>query len=232
MGARAAFGAHTADNRRRYARIAPVYDLLDRTLEGHYRRGRARIGAEAAGLTLELGAGTGKNFPYYGRGARVFASDLSLPMLRRAGRRLRAPVRGLLGAEVAALPFRDGVADSVVATFVCCVQEDPAPSLAEMARVLKPGGRALCLEYMLPRRGWPRALKRLVEPPLRLVYGIHWDHDVPRLLEAAGLRVREVRPVWGPAVRYVAAEKPVDRTSPRSLCLRLVEEVRAAPPWS
>jgi hypothetical protein len=49
---------------------------------------------------------------------------------------------------------------------------------------------------------------RLIEPLLRAVYGIRWDHDVPGLLEASGLRVREVRRLWGPVVRYIAAEKP------------------------
>ncbi len=52
-----------------------------------------------------------------------------------------------------------------------------------------------------------RLLMRLLQGPLRLLYGIHWEHDVPRLLEAVGLRIREVRRIWGPAVRYIAAEQ-------------------------
>jgi hypothetical protein len=61
-----------AGNLRRYNRIAPLYDLLDQAFESQYRRGRALIGAEATGITLELGAGTGKNFAYYG--ARIATS--------------------------------------------------------------------------------------------------------------------------------------------------------------
>src|SRR5437870_5668595 len=130
---------HVAANKRRYARIARLYDRLDRLLESHYRPGRVLIGAQATGLTLEVGAGTGKNFPYYLDQARVIASDLSEAMLAQARRKLRPPVHGLLVAEAAALPLRDSAADTVVATFVCCVQDDPAPSLSEIARVLKPG---------------------------------------------------------------------------------------------
>ena len=199
---------HAEANRRRYARIAPFYDLLDRAFEPHYRPGRRLIGAEASGLTLEVGAGTGKNFGHYSTRARVVASDVSAGMLARARRSLRPPVRALLTAEVAALPFGDGVADTVVATFVCCVQDDPTPSLAEMARVLKPGGQILCLDYTVPESRLLRGLMRLVEPPLQAIYGIHWDHDVPRLIAEVGLRVCTVRQIWGPVVRYIAADKP------------------------
>jgi SAM-dependent methyltransferase len=141
----------------------------------------------------------------------VFASDLSSRMLARARRRLRVPVRALLVADVAELPFQEAVADTLVATFVCCVQDDPAPSVTEMARVLKPGGRVLCMEYTLATEHLPRTLMRLLELPLRALYGIYWDHDIPGLLEAAGLRVREMRQVWGPVVRYIVAEKPSGR---------------------
>jgi ubiquinone/menaquinone biosynthesis C-methylase UbiE len=202
--------AHAAANFRRYARIARFYDWLDWALEGHYRPGRALVGARASGLTVEVGAGTGKNFAYYDRHrARVYASDLSPAMLARARRKSSPAVRSLLLAEVAALPLRDAVADTVVATFVCCVQDDPRPSLAEMARVVKPGGSVLCLDYTVPPNRFLRLAMRLLQPPLHAVYGIHWDHDVPGLLAAHGLRVREVRPIWGPVVRYIAAEKPL-----------------------
>jgi len=200
--------SHVAANKRRYARIASLYDLFDRVLEPHYRPGRALIGAQTEGLTLEVGAGTGKNFPYYPDQVRVIASDLSEAMLAQARRKVRPPVRALLAAEAAALPLLDDAADTVVATFVCCVQDDPAPSISEIARVLKPGGQVLCLDYTVPE-GLPlRILMRLLQPLLHLVYGIHWDHDVPGLLQDTGLRVCEVRRIWGPVVRYIAAEKP------------------------
>ncbi len=199
---------HAAANRRRYARVARLYDLLDRLLEPRYRAGRARIGVAAVGLTLEVGAGTGKNFAYYRDQARVYASDLSPAMLGHARRKPRSLVRGLLVADVTALPFRDGVADTVVATFVCCVQDDPRPALAEIARVLKPDGQVLCLDYLLPDRGPARLVMRLLQPALHAIYGIHWEHDIPAFLVEVGLQLREIRPLWGPIVRSIAAEKP------------------------
>ena len=161
------------------------------------------IGAASAGLTLELGAGTGKNFPYYPASARVIASDLSWPMLARARHRLRPRIRALLVADVGHLPIHDAAVDTVTATFVCCVQPDPRPALGEIARVLRPGGRALFLEWVLPRSGGWRALLRRLEPLLRAVYGIHWRPDLLALLAAAGLNVVQVRPVWRPMVHAI-----------------------------
>jgi SAM-dependent methyltransferase len=194
-------------NRRRYALIAPLYDLLDWPFEPLYRPGRRLVGRAATGLTFELGAGTGKNFPHYGPAARVIASDLSWAMLARARRRLRPRVRALLVADAAHLPIRGASIDTVTATFVCCVQADPRPALGEIARVLRPGGQALLLEYVLPPHGWWRPLMRLLELPLRALYGVHWEHDLPALLAASGLPVARVQPVWAPVVQAIVAAR-------------------------
>ena len=195
-------------NRARYAHIAPVYDLLDGPFEPLYRPGRLLIGAASVGLTLELGAGTGKTFPFYGQAARVVASDLSWSMLARARRRLHPPIQALLVADAARLPLHGASVDTVTAAFVCCVQADPGPALREIARVLRPGGRALFLECVLPAHGWRRRLVRLLEPLLHGLYGLHWRRDLPQRLAAAGLPVTEVRPVWGPMVQAIVAAKP------------------------
>jgi SAM-dependent methyltransferase len=156
---------------------------------------------------LELGAGTGKNFPHYGPAARVIASDLAWAMLARARRRLRPPIRALLLADASHLPIRDAAIDTVTATFVCCVQADPRPALGEIARVLRPEGQALFLEYALPPHGWLRPLMRLLESPLRILYGVRWEHDLPALLAAAGLPVARVQAVWAPVVQAIVAAK-------------------------
>lgn len=199
------------DNRARYARIAWLYDLLDAPFERRYRPGRELIGAASMGLTLELGAGTGKSFPYYGQHARVIASDLSWQMLAQAARRVRPSIRALLVADAAGLPLRDNSVETVVATFVCCVQDDPRPAIDEIARVLRPRGQALFLEFVLPRRGWERMMLRSLAPILHALYGVHLGHDLPSLLRAAGLDVREVRAIWAPMVQTFVAAKPLDQ---------------------
>jgi ubiquinone/menaquinone biosynthesis C-methylase UbiE len=194
--------------RARYARIAGLYDLLDWPFEHRYRPGREFVGASSMGLTLEIGAGTGKNFPYYSSEATVIAADLSWPMLARARRRLRAPVRALLVADAARLPVRHAAVDTVVATFVCCVQEDPGLALTEIERVLRPGGLALFLEFVEPARGWERRLMRLLEPLVRGVYGVHWGNNLAERLSTVGhFDVVEVRPIWPPMIHAIVAAK-------------------------
>ncbi len=195
-------------NQSRYARIAAFYDVLDWPFEPLYRPGRALIGAASAGITLELGAGTGKNFPYYGQAAHVIASDLSLAMLVRTGRGLRTPIRGLLVADATCLPLRDASVDTVVATFVCCVLPDPRPALGEIARVLRPRRQALFLECVLPPTGWQRTLMRVLEPPMHAVYGVHWERDLPALIEAAGMKVTRKTYFSASVIRCLFAAKP------------------------
>jgi ubiquinone/menaquinone biosynthesis C-methylase UbiE len=197
----------SVDIRARYARIARFYDLLDWPWEALYARGRRLIGAASTGLTLEVGAGTGKNFAYYRPGAHVVASDVSWPMLARARRRATPAVQGLLIADAAHLPLRAATIETVTATFVCCVQDDPLPALRELQRVLRPGGRAMFLECVLPLSGWSRRLLRLLEPLLRVLYGVHWEHDLSTTLPASGLQVLEVRHVWRPLLVTVFAAK-------------------------
>src|SRR5450759_5329491 len=79
----------TALTRARYDRIAPVYDLMQKSMErGAIGTGRPRLWSHIAeGRVLEVGVGTGKNMDYYPRGPRVTAIDLSELMLQRASKR-------------------------------------------------------------------------------------------------------------------------------------------------
>jgi SAM-dependent methyltransferase len=128
-------------------------------------------------------------------------------MLARARRRLQAPVRALLLADAARLPIRSHSLDTVVATFVCCVQADARPALEEITRVLRPGGRVLLMEFVLPPTGWERRLMLGLEWPLRALYAVHWGHDLPALLSASGLHVQDVQPIWRDIVKVIVARK-------------------------
>src|SRR5712691_4773321 len=78
-------------NLHRYERIASVYDLLDLPFEyGRYRRIRPQLFQGLSGRLLDAGVGTGRNFPFYPRGAEVVGIDISPAMLARAERRRRS----------------------------------------------------------------------------------------------------------------------------------------------
>jgi ubiquinone/menaquinone biosynthesis C-methylase UbiE len=121
---------------------------------------RARALAEVAaalaeggggGRLLEVGAGTGGNFPFYPPGARAACVEPSREMLLRARRKPERPAGSLLVRGFAeALPFDDATFDAGFATLVFCSVESPAEGLRELRRVVRAGGRVVLLEHVRP----------------------------------------------------------------------------------
>ena len=198
------------DNRRRYRRIAPVYDLLDLPFEyARYRPLRSMLFAGLSGRLLDAGVGTGRNIPFYPPGAEVIGIDTSPEMLARAERRrARTGATGaFLERDVRATGFADGSFDGVVASFLFCVLPEPEqlPALRELARVCKPTGEIRLLEYTRPGTPFRRLLTRIWEPWVRLAYGASFDRDVAQNLPAAGLVLVDARFVVDELVQYVVA---------------------------
>ncbi|MGI8946865.1 MAG: class I SAM-dependent methyltransferase [Ornithinimicrobium sp.] len=127
-----------------YDTMAPRYDqviaIADRVL---FDDGRPWACAGATGQVLEVAIGTGRNLPFYPPGAQLTGVDLSPRMLNRARARaetLNRPVDLRLG-DAQQLTFPDATFDIVVATLSVCSVPDDQAAVAEMARVLRPGGR-------------------------------------------------------------------------------------------
>lgn len=144
-----------------YNHFASGYDRfiypLERLVLARLRR---RLIAQANGRILELAVGTGVNLPLYPAGACVIGLDLSPDMLRWAIERKTERCSALLLADAARLPFAAGQFDTVVSTLLYCSLHQPAKTLAEICRVLRPGGRLLMLEHV---RGSPPLLSRLTD---------------------------------------------------------------------
>lgn len=133
---------------------AMVYDrfLMGAPQEAGLRELRRRALAPARGEVLEIGAGTGLNLPEYPREGitRLVCTEPSGPMARQiAAKAAQAPVEPeVVAASAQSLPFADASFDTVTGTLVMCEVPDPPAALAEIARVLRPGGSYLFLEHV------------------------------------------------------------------------------------
>ncbi len=136
-----------------YDRLAASYDQATEPLERWFlSRLRAATLRElpAGARILEIGAGTGRNFPYYPEGASVVASELSGAMLEQARRKSRPPGVQLVRNSAERLPFADASFDAAVATLVFCSVNSPREAFAELRRVVRPGGTIVLLEHVRP----------------------------------------------------------------------------------
>jgi ubiquinone/menaquinone biosynthesis C-methylase UbiE len=140
------------NKRRSYAKEAARYDqemdFFERRLLGPEHRVWAC--AHAVGETLEVALGTGLNLPHYPADVRLTGLDLSPEMLAIARARAESLGRAIAIEEGDAqnLPFEDSSFDTVVCTYALCSVLDDAAAIAEMKRVLKPGGRLILLDHV------------------------------------------------------------------------------------
>jgi len=157
---------------------------------------RRRVCAGLAGDVVEIGFGSGLNVPFYPASVtRVAAVEPSDTSWRLAAGRVRAasvPVQRS-GLDGESLPFGDGSYDAALSTWTLCTIPDATVALAEVRRVLKPGGTLHFLEHGLAPdervRRWQRRLDPLQK---RLVGGCHLTRPIADLVTAAGFTVTEL----------------------------------------
>lgn len=201
----------TARLRRYWDRHAPNYDrqmrLFDRVLFGDTR---AWVCAQATGDVLEVAVGTGLNLGHYPDGIRLTGVDFSPAMLQRA--RDRALKLGrmvdLREGDAHALAFPDNSFDTVVCTFSLCSIPDDRQAVAEMRRVLRPGGLLLLADHVAGSV-WPvRAIQGLLELVTVPLGGEHLRRRPVEQVLALGLEVQRRERFKAGIVERLAARKP------------------------
>jgi ubiquinone/menaquinone biosynthesis C-methylase UbiE len=177
-----------------YDRFASRYDCAIAPLE---RRLLSRLRARtlrhlpANSTLLEIGAGTGLNFPHYPQGAHGAASELSCEMLKLAAGRERPQHLSLVQCNAERLPFSDDAFDAAFATLVFCSVPSPQAAFSEIRRVVKPGGTVALLEHVRPSNllGPVFDLLSLATVPL---FEDHFNRRTAREAALSGLSVASI----------------------------------------
>jgi len=195
--------------------VAYLYDwLMASTERACLAAWRRSLLEQASGRVIEIGAGTGANVDFYtDRVTKLVLSEPDRGMRTQIAAKLKREGE-VVDAPAAALPFADGSFDMAVSTLVLCTVPDPAAALAELHRVLRPGGSLLFLEHVAAEEGTSRrAWQHRLEPLWKRVAGgccltrTTWTN-----LEAAGFEVtactaesmRRALPILRPTIRGVA----------------------------
>lgn len=169
--------------------------------------GRRWICSKAEGDVLEIAVGTGRNLSFYPPTVRLTGVDLSPAMLAIAQTRaaqLARPV-ALALADAQGLPFRDSGFDTVVCTLSLCAIPDERRAIAEVKRVLRPGGCFLVLEHVRSPNPVVQAAQRLLKPLMVRLACDDLMRDPFDNLEDMGFRiVRSERTKLGIVERLVA----------------------------
>jgi ubiquinone/menaquinone biosynthesis C-methylase UbiE len=166
--------------------------VLDWTLRGKvFDEQRRRLLAEAAGEIVEIGFGTGLNLRHYRpEVTRLKAIEPARMLPKRVERRIAVcsfPVERI-AAQAESLPLEDATCDCAVTTWTLCSVRDVAASLAELRRVLRPGGKLLFLEHGLSDDPRVAPWQRRLTPLSRLLgCGCHLDRPIARFIEASEL---------------------------------------------
>ncbi len=177
-----------------YKRWAPVYDVV---FGGIFDIGRARA-IEAvnrhSGHVLEVGVGTGIALPHIDRRIEVTGIDLSHDMLVRANERIARDrlhnVTGLSVMDASRMAFADDSFDAAVAMYLITTVPDPEGVLAEMERVVRPGGEVILVNHFGAEKGPRAAVERIMARRSR---SLGWRPDFPigRVLGRPGLALAE-----------------------------------------
>jgi phosphatidylethanolamine/phosphatidyl-N-methylethanolamine N-methyltransferase len=196
---------------KRYDRIAPYFEGIEAVMEGlFFRSWRKKLWAKVEGHhILEVGVGTGKNFDYYPKDARITAIDFSEQMLKQAvHKRDRKNVKvDLELMDVQSLYFADNSFDTVICSFVFCSVPSAVKGLKELYRVCKPSGQVLLLEHVLSSNPVLAAVMNLLNPIVVRLVGANINRNTVKNVKACAFTSVNVDDRSSDIIKLIEARK-------------------------
>jgi ubiquinone/menaquinone biosynthesis C-methylase UbiE len=156
---------------------------------------RKRVIGAAEGRVVEIGAGSGRNLPFYGPSAKEILALEPAPKLVAMARRAshRAMPVSFIEASAEAIPLDDRSVDSVVTTWTLCSIPQASRALAEMRRVLRPDGKLLFAEHGLaPEESVQRWQNFLTPAWKRMGGGCHLNRPIQMMIESSGFQINRL----------------------------------------
>jgi ubiquinone/menaquinone biosynthesis C-methylase UbiE len=176
--------------------FAALYDVFFKSVEeAGLREMRRELLRETRGRTIDVGSGTGANLELYPADVDLVMVEPDPHMSRQLERKLGESGRTAEFVQAGAedLPFEDASFDTAVFTLVLCTVPNPRAALAEVSRILKPGGRLLFLEHVRAEDpGLARWQDRLEKPWRFVGDGCHCNRDTVATIESSPLRLEDV----------------------------------------
>jgi phosphatidylethanolamine/phosphatidyl-N-methylethanolamine N-methyltransferase len=203
-------GKTTEIAQKRWNKTARHYDRIMAFAERVGMRKWRRLlwsGVESSRV-LEVGVGTGNNFPYYPADAEITAVDFSEGMLKRAEERAsRYKVKvNLQQMDAQNLEFADNTFDTVVASVVFCSIPDPFRAIREVERVCKPGGKVVLLEQDFSANPFSRWLMKLANPLIAQM-GSDFRRRPMENVSRSSLKIEHVTNLWAGMFKLIEARK-------------------------
>ncbi|CCU78109.1 Phosphatidylethanolamine N-methyltransferase [Halanaerobium saccharolyticum subsp. saccharolyticum DSM 6643] len=203
--------------KKRYDRIAPVYDSLELIMEkgkmGDWRENlwqRVEAKIDKSGMRLlEAGVGSGKNIEYYPDGLEIDAIDFSPKMLKEAEKKAKKYNKevNLLEMNIQNLDFEDNYFDLIVTSCVFCSVPDPVKGLKELKRVLKEDGRIIMLEHMRSQNEFVGKMMDWFNWVSLYTWGANINRKTIENIKKAGLELVEVNDLMSDIVKEIELKK-------------------------
>lgn len=197
--------------KKRYDRIAPYFEAMEAVMEGlFFKNWRKKCWEKVEGHhILEVGVGTGKNFDFYPKDARVTAIDFSEQMLKQAAqKRDRKQTNVELELmDIQSLCFADNSFDTIIGTFVFCSVPSTVKGLKELKRVCKPGGQVLLLEHVLSSNSVLAALMNLLNPVVVALVGANINRNTVKNVKACSFTYVHVDERSSDIIKLIEARK-------------------------